>query len=181
MGCVRQRVRMNSANMAIETRPSNAAPAEKRANNSALTTRTTLEQRIRTEPWGMVVTIVGDFLLAGSSVAAGLVWAAESNGDTPPVWMCMLYAPTVVALLAIRSVYRRRLNRSFLDEFGPVEASAALAAMFLLGALALTGVSETPGQTVLRIWTFAAILIPLGRLLRVASQRYLRRRKIAKY
>ncbi|MCH9700211.1 MAG: sugar transferase [Actinomycetia bacterium] len=163
--------------MVMDTRLSESAPADKRPD-SALATPASLKQRLRTQPWGTVVMIVGDLLLAGIAVAAGLVWAAKETGDTPPVWMCMLYAPTVVALLAMRSVYRRRLNRSFLDEFGPVESSAALAAMFLLGALVLTDVSETPGQTVLRIWTVAAVLIPLGRLIRVATQRHLRRRKI---
>ena len=166
--------------MVIEMRPSETATRDKRPSISVPAVRKTIAQRMRTDNLSTVVTVAVDLLLAAAAVVVGLLWASKSNGDTPPVWMCLLYAPTVVAVLSMRAVYRRRLNRSFLNEFWPVEFGAALAAMFLLAAVVLTGASETPGTTVLKIWTIAAVLMPFGRLIRVAGQRHLRRRKFLK-
>lgn len=42
------------------------------------------------------------------------------------------FAPTVVALFAIRGLYQRSLNRSFLDELPKIEALTSVAAMLLL-------------------------------------------------
>ncbi|MCH9733689.1 MAG: sugar transferase [Actinomycetia bacterium] len=138
----------------------------------------TFAERIRTAPWSAIVTVSVDLFLAGVAVVAGLFWVSKADGDTPAVWLCMLYAPTVVIVLAARSEYRRRLNRSFLDEFAPVEAGAALAAMLLLATVVASGASGTPGSTVLEIWILAAVLLPLGRLIRIAVQRHLRRREL---
>ena len=165
--------------MVMEMHPL-ATATDRPPNVSVPAENKTLAQRMRRGRWSTVVTVLLDLLLAVIAVVVGLFWAKQSNDDIPPVWLCLLYAPAMVAVLSVRRVYRRRLNRSFLDEFWPVETGAALAAMVLLASVALAGASDTPGATVLRIWTVAAVLLPFGRLLRVASQRHLRRREILK-
>ncbi|MGD9622071.1 MAG: sugar transferase [Mycolicibacterium sp.] len=154
--------------------------AEKGSQISAPAEEEAFAQRIRSAPWSTVITVSVDLLLAALAVVVGLSWASQSGAAVTPAWLCVLYPPAVVVVLSLGSAYRRRLNRSFLDEFAPVEAGAALAAMLLLAAAELIGASETDGTTVLKIWICAAILIPLGRLLRIAAQRHLRRRELVK-
>lgn len=166
--------------MTVEAHPSDATQKDRHPSTSTLAANNALAQRIRAGRWSTVVTICLDVILATIAVIAGLAWAAETDSDYPPLWMCILYVPIVIVVLAVRATYRRRLNRSFLDEFGPVEAGVALAAMFLLALLVLTQVSRVPGTTVLRIWAIAAVVMPLGRLARVATQRYLRRHQVLK-
>ena len=133
-------------------------------------------QRIRTDPLSTIVTIAIDVATAAAATAVGVAWAARAHDRVPPIWMCAMYVPIVVALLAMRSAYRRRLNRNFLDEFGPIETTAALASMVLLSGMLLVGVHGRPGETVFKIWVSAAALMPVGRLTRATIQRGLRRR-----
>lgn len=66
-------------------------------------------------------------------------------------------------------MYRRKLNDSFLDEFEPVETSVAVAALATLTVMLLLvpqtpaggviGDHVRPGELVVRIWVFAAVLI----------------------
>ncbi|GJF09365.1 undecaprenyl-phosphate glucose phosphotransferase [Mycolicibacterium cyprinidarum] len=89
---------------------------------------------------------------------------------SPPVWMGLIYAPTLVGILAARSTYRSHLNRNFLGEFASIEAGVALSAMILLALTELTGALEDPGTTVVKIWLCAALLMPAGRAVRVTTQ-----------
>ena len=137
--------------------------------------RKTFAQRIRTDPLSTIATISIDVLSAAIATAVGVAWASRAHGSALPLWMALLYVPTVIALLALRSVYRRRLNRRFLDEIGPIETTVALASMLLLSAMLLAGVPGGVGETVLKVWISAAVLMPLGRLIRATIQRSLRR------
>lgn len=137
----------------------------------------TFARLIRTDPLSTIVTVSIDVLSASVATLLATWWAARSHDGTPPLWMTLLYVPTVIGLLAARRVYRRRLNRKFLDEIGPIEATVALASMFLLTAMTLGHVPGRTEETVLTIWICAAVLMPTGRLIRAAIQRSLRRHR----
>ena len=137
--------------------------------------RKTLGERLRVDPLSTILTVSIDMISATVASVAGLWWSAYDRDVIASPWMALLYVPLVVITMAVLGIYRRKLNRRFLNEIGPVETGAALASMVLLTALVFAEVPGDPAQTVIRVWICAGVLIPLGRLVRVAFQRSLRR------
>lgn len=135
----------------------------------------TFSQLIRLDPLSTIVTISIDVLSGATATAVGVRWAARAHDSMPPVWLTALFVPLVVGLLASRRAYRRRLNRSFLDDIGLIEAAVAIASMVLLSTMLLVPSYGTGPATVLKIWISAAVLMPIGRMVRAAIQRRLRR------
>lgn len=120
-----------------------------------------------------------DLTTASAAVAIGMTWATHNGWDLPPTWMLWFFAPTVVALSALRGLYRRSLERTFLDELPTTEAVIAVTAMLLLSGLVLNpNVLGKLGAAVSSIWMCAAVLIPLGRLVWFAYKRYQFRRNV---
>lgn len=151
------------------------APASPADKGTPPARRKTFAERVRTDPLSTIITVSIDVLSATVAIVVGVRWAMSTNDYPPNIWISIAYVPFVVCTLAVRGVYRRRLNREFLDEIGPIETTVALASMFLLSAMLLTHQTGRPGSTVLKIWISAAVLIPFGRLVRVIIQRSLRR------
>jgi exopolysaccharide biosynthesis polyprenyl glycosylphosphotransferase len=148
---------------------------------------TSFAHRFRTDPLSTIITVSIDLLSASAASAAAFWWASKTYEHTLPPWVMLLFAPLVVAILALRSVYRRWLNRLFLDEIGPVLRGIALASMILLSAISLlrlSGVIATDeeagrlGLYVLTVGICAAVLMSASRLTRITVQRVLRRRHI---
>lgn len=128
------------------------------------------------------VPVVGplmDLTTASLAVAAGMAIADRFlEWQLPPIWMMFFFAPTVVALSAMRGLYRRSVARSFLDELPTIEAVAAITAMLLLSGLVFNPEVVGAGKAVALVWLWAAILIPLGRLLWLWYRRYQFRRNV---
>jgi exopolysaccharide biosynthesis polyprenyl glycosylphosphotransferase len=137
--------------------------------------RKTFAERVRTDPLSTIITVSIDVLSVSVATFIGVRWAIATHDYPPDLWLAVLYVPVVIGMLALRGVYRRRLKREFLDEIGPIEATVAIASMFLLSGMLLVHESGRPGATVLKIWLCAALLMPLGRLVRVIIQQSLRR------
>lgn len=112
---------------------------------------------------GTAVTALTDVAMAGVAVAVGVWWTGR-GGDAAPLWIALLFIPTVLLLISLRGAYRRRLNTKFINEIGPFQATIAVAAVMWLTVMVFAGV-ERPGNTMARIWICAALLMPLGRLL----------------
>ena len=149
---------------------SDAASIEQMPNSPEPTARKSFTQRIRTHDFSVAVAVANDLLFLSFAITLGLWWSSTEDGVTPPVWMGLIYAPMVVAILALRSMYRSNLNRSFLDEFAAIEAGVALAAIFLLASVELAGALADPGKSVIKIWFSAAVLLPVGRVIRFAAR-----------
>jgi exopolysaccharide biosynthesis polyprenyl glycosylphosphotransferase len=144
-------------------------------------------ERIRVDPWYSVITVLMDAGYAALAVLIAQWWIPGTLDQERNIalysWM---FVPIVVVIIAIRGLYRQRLNQGFLDEFEPVETSIAVAALATLSLMLLlvprldTGDVVVPyvrpSEIVLRIWLAAAILIPAVRLLRAVLNRVLRRR-----
>ena len=137
--------------------------------------RKTFAQLIRTDPLSTIVTISIDVLSATVATMVASGWASRTHERTPPLWMILLFVPIVIAVLGLRSIYRRRLNRTFLNEVGPIVTGVGLASMLLLGVFVVADEHASLGSVVLKVWVSAAILMPLGRLIRATIQRSLRR------
>ncbi|MBX7450618.1 sugar transferase [Mycolicibacterium sp. 3033] len=113
-------------------------------------------------------------------------WLIDENdalGVFPWSW---LFIPLLIVLLASRSMYKRSLSRHFVDDFEPVETSVAVAALITLAIImyavppfpigSIVPEYVRPSEVIVRIWLFAAFLVPLVRLVRSLAQRYLRRK-----
>lgn len=124
-------------------------------------------------PWESVAGPLIDLSTGSAAVAIGMTWATHLGYDRPPIWMLWCFAPTIVAMSAMRGLYRRSLQRTFLDELPTIQAVTALAAVLLLSGIVLnTNLPGSADDAVARMWMCAAVLLPLGRLLWFALKRH---------
>ncbi|AKK29422.1 MULTISPECIES: sugar transferase [unclassified Mycobacterium] len=161
--------------MAIRTLHVERPPATPVHNSKLAPRKKTFAERVRTDPLSTIITVAIDVLSVSIATALGTWWAVSKHEYPPGQWWVILFVPVVIAMLGARGVYRRRLNREFLDELGPIEATVAISTMFLLGGMLIGNETGRPGATVVKIWLCAAVLMPFGRLVRVIIQRSLRR------
>ncbi len=164
--------------MATRTLHVETAAAPLVDSGKLLLRKKTFAERIRTDPLSTTITVAIDVLSVSVATALGTWWALSTHDAAPDLWLAVLFVPVVIGMLGARGVYRRRLNREFLDEIGPIEATVAICTMFLLAGMLFAQEGGRPGATVLKIWVCAAVLMPLARLIRVIVQRTLRRNHI---
>jgi exopolysaccharide biosynthesis polyprenyl glycosylphosphotransferase len=122
------------------------------------------------------VAVAVDVLAAAGAVALALWFGEDSAIQHQAAGYAWLFIPFLVLVLSSRGMYRRRLNRSVIDELEPVETSTALAALATLAVMLTFTGSTRPGEIAVRIWLCAAVLIPIVRLVRALVERHLRRR-----
>lgn len=134
-----------------------------------------LEDLIRSGPVTTILAILIDVVSAGGAALLAMLWEPGNQKGTSAFWLMLVYIPIVIAIFGLRSLYRRKLNSSFLNDLGAIETSAALAAIFLLGIWVVAEDTGDIGQSVFKVWICAAILIPIGRLLLATTSRILKR------
>ncbi|PKZ63197.1 sugar transferase [Gordonia terrae] len=137
--------------------------------------RRTFHELIRDDPLSTMVTVSIDVVSAAIAVAMGIWWVNSGTGANPPLWTLVLFVPIVVIIFSVRGVYRRGLNRRFLDEVGRVMTGCTIAAMILLCSLLLSYSDDRPGAAVTKVWVSALFWVPFGRLIRDLIQRNLRK------
>lgn len=140
---------------------------------------------VRTESGYLVLTVLLDIVTAAAAVLLAQWWTPGAVHERNIALCSWFFVPMVVAVLATRSLYRRKLNQSILDDFEPVETSVALSALMTLTLMLLfvppPQVGEVlapyvrPSEVIVRLWVWAAILIPAVRLIRSLAERYVRR------
>ncbi|MGZ8176744.1 sugar transferase [Williamsia sp. SKLECPSW1] len=161
--------------MALQTTPPVASALPRDVTGEP---RSALLHRTRTDPGHSLITVAVDVLAAVIAVAIGLTWASATQPQTPSAWAVWLFVPAVVMTLALQQMYRKQMRRNFLDEFGPLHTALALAVVVTLGFIVLVlGSSGRPGVTLTRVWVAAAVLLTVGRFIRVVIQRDLRVRR----
>ncbi|GAT07780.1 UDP-phosphate galactose phosphotransferase [Mycolicibacterium novocastrense] len=142
---------------------------------------------LRVDPWYSAITVAIDAVLAAAAVALAQWWIpGEMEHERNIALFSWLFVPMLLLVMATRSMYRQKLNEGFLDQFEPVATSIAVAALATLTLMVILvprlPVGEVltpyvrPSELVLKIWVFAAILIPVVRLARSLVNRWLRRR-----
>ncbi len=156
--------------MATRMHPSDAVGTEPIPPHRGPNARKPSAQRVRSRHLSVLITFTNDVLFASIAIALGLWWSSTVDSVAIPVWMGLVYAPTLVAILSARSTYRSHLNRNFLDDFPSIQAGVALSAVFLLAMVELSGALDDPGTTVLKVWFSAAVLMPIGRVIRATTQ-----------
>ncbi len=164
----------------IDAPPTAKADAGTRQFESPLLAETMPARRRKA--WATAISVTIDLTMGSLAVAIGMTVANYRHQLLPPTWMMWFFTPTVVALFAIRGLYRRSLNRSFLDELPKVESLTAVASMLLLTGLVLNPhIEGSRSMAVVQVWVCAAVLIPLGRLVwaTVRSRMFRRDKMIA--
>jgi exopolysaccharide biosynthesis polyprenyl glycosylphosphotransferase len=141
--------------------------------------------RLRAESGYSTLTVCLDIWSAAWAVMLAQWWINASD-DRSIFLISWIFVPILVLVLATRSMYRRRLNRSFLDDLEPVETAVAVSALATLTILMLAIPPFAPGEVVVphvrpselvvRLWVCAAVIVPVTRLIRSIAQRHLRRK-----
>ena len=143
-------------------------------------------ERLRSDRWHVAITIVLDVLAASASVAAAHAWLPSTDDQRYVLVYSWAFVPLVVLVLSTRSLYMRKLDFKFLEDFEPVETAVAVAALGTLTLIMVSVPALAPGEVVqsyvrpsdlvVRIWVCAAILMPAVRLARSLVYRHLRRK-----
>lgn len=163
------------------SQPNNATPRLRRD----FPTSARWIEHLRAESGYVTLTVLLDVWAASWAVLLAQWWTPGAVSERNVALCSWFFVPIVVAVMAARSLYRRKLNHSILDDFEPVETSVAVSALVSLTIMLLfvppPQVGEVlapyvrPSELIVRLWVWAAILIPAVRLIRVLAERYLRR------
>jgi len=142
--------------------------------------------RFRSDRWHITITLVLDVLAAVASVAAAHAWLPNTEDHRNVLAYSWAFVPFVILVLSTRSLYVRKLDFKFLDDFEPVETAVAVAALGTLTLLMVFVPALPPGEIlqnyvrpsdlVVRLWVCAAILLPSVRLARSLVYRHLRKK-----
>jgi len=141
---------------------------------AAVLPRSRSRLRLRSDAISTIITVAVDFVVCTLATTVGMYWVAASHVPLPPTWMIAFYTPTLIALLFLRSAYRRALGRTFLQQLAVVQTAAALAAMLLLSGLVVCNVSGYVGATVSKIWMSTAVFLTVGRIFTYVIDRNMR-------
>jgi exopolysaccharide biosynthesis polyprenyl glycosylphosphotransferase len=143
-------------------------------------------ERMRTNRRYFAISVVLDLCSSAGAVALAQWWISPVAEDRNVFEYSWVFVPIVVVVLGSRSMYRKKLNFGFLDDFEPVETAVALSALATLTILMVlippmqVGAEVVPyvrpGEIIVRVWVCAAILMPLVRLGKSLVYRYLRRK-----
>jgi exopolysaccharide biosynthesis polyprenyl glycosylphosphotransferase len=140
---------------------------------------------MRSERGYVGLTVLLDIWAGAWAVLFAQWWTSGPVDDHSLSAWSWIFVPILLVVLAGRAMYKRRVDRTFIDEFEPVQTSVAVSALGTMAVLLVlvpplrTGDTVVayvrPGELALRLWLCAAVTVPAVRLARSISQRYLRR------
>ena len=160
----------------MQTEPVGTAPDDVAPDHSARERYKALAGLVRVGRIGTLIAFAIDIVSASAAVALGLWWSSMSSEQLPPSpWLVALFVPFVVFLFAVQKLYRHKLGRNFIDEFGPIQTNVALAAVFVLGIMTLTQTGHGAGALVSKMWVCAAILMPIPHFFHSVIRKRLRK------
>ena len=117
-------------------------------------------------------------LLAGVLAVVAAVSGAAAAGVESDVPASLFAMPLLLVLaLALRGMYRTRLQVVILDGVAPVVGAVSISAMIVVTATLLFGGASDIGPVVARAWVFALLFVGGGRIALGATQRIARRRR----
>ena len=111
--------------MAIRTLDFDGPPTHSNGGPGHPAHEESLEELIRSGPVTVLLAILVDVISAGGAALLAMKWEPGTQQGTPSFWLMILYAPIVIAIFGLRSMYRRKLNNNLLNEFGAIQTSVA--------------------------------------------------------
>jgi exopolysaccharide biosynthesis polyprenyl glycosylphosphotransferase len=125
-----------------------------------------------------VTSLVADALMLVLAVVAALVGANAADVDAAAPWLAWAFPPMVVALLAIRGLYRPKITMQYLDEVGHVVGACSVAAMVTIALVVFAGGSEGQGELIARVWVFGMVYVAGSRYVLGITQKRARQERI---
>ncbi len=117
-----------------------------------------------------------DLLMLALAVGAALVGAHAAHVPLEYRGVLFAYPPLVIALLALRGMYRRKLRIFVLEGLPTVVSAISIGAMLLLAAAVITSPPAKPAPLLARAWLFGVLYVGGGRVLLAFCQNEARRR-----
>jgi len=109
------------------------------------------------------VRLASDVLWLSIAVAVA-AFTVEPSGDDAADWpLLLLYPPTVIALLAVRGLYRRDAHVPLVDGALRIFGLTSAAGMSLLALMALVEPAPHPVGLIARAWLLSAALLVVSR------------------
>jgi exopolysaccharide biosynthesis polyprenyl glycosylphosphotransferase len=105
-----------------------------------------------------IAALCADGLMLVLAVAAAL-FGADAAGVHADVWPAFLFPPLVMALLAIRGVYRHKITVQYLDEVGHVVGACSVAAMSIIAVSVFAAGTGEQAELLARVWVFGMIYV----------------------
>ena len=134
-------------------------------------------ERLQLRPdtaWALARFSLDATLLAAAGLAAAL-GSRAAGIESPPAGWVALFAVLVLALFALRGMYRARLRAELLEDLRVVIGATALAAMGVLTLRELLAEPPDLAAQVIRPWAFATVYVAAGRVALHWSQTQSRR------
>jgi exopolysaccharide biosynthesis polyprenyl glycosylphosphotransferase len=116
-----------------------------------------------------------DAVLLGAAGLAAALGAREAGIETGPEAWVALFGVVVLAIFAVRGMYRPRLRADLLEDLRGVVTATSLAAIAVLTLRALVAESADLAAQAIRPWAFATVYVAAGRVALHWSQTQARR------
>src|SRR2546421_4214211 len=123
--------------------------------------------------------VIADGLMLVLAVIAALIGANAANVHASAPALVWIFPPVVVALLAIRGLYRQKITMQYLDEVGHVVGACSVAAMVIIAPVALfAGSASGQAELIARVWAFGMVYAAGSRYVLGITQRRARQERI---
>jgi exopolysaccharide biosynthesis polyprenyl glycosylphosphotransferase len=134
---------------------------------------------LRGRAW-TITSVVADGLMLVLAVIAALIGARAAHVHAAAPELVWAFPPLVVALLAIRGLYRGKITMQYLDEVGHVVGACSVSAMLIIALVAFGGSVAGQAELVARVWAFAMVYVAGSRyVLGVTMRRARQERMVA--
>jgi exopolysaccharide biosynthesis polyprenyl glycosylphosphotransferase len=144
----------------ITSAPRSALPAR------TLTRREHVASRLRLRPdtaWALARFSLDATMLVVAGLATTL-GSRAANVDAAPAGWLTLFGVLVLAVFALRGMYRPRLRQEILEDLRTVIAATSLAAMAVLTLRELFAAPADLSEQSIRPWAFATVYLAAGRV-----------------
>lgn len=116
-----------------------------------------------------------DALMLVVAVCLAVRWPDEPVAVSS-AWPLLVFPPAVMAMLALRGMYTRRLRVSILDGVAPVISAISLGAMALVAAELYVFNAQLSTAVLVHLWVLAVLCLGVGRFASAWAQRVARKR-----
>jgi exopolysaccharide biosynthesis polyprenyl glycosylphosphotransferase len=120
-----------------------------------------------------------DAVMISLGIGLAEVGAASAGVPPTPLLVSAAFAALVLALLAVRGMYRAKLSLALLEDARGILTTTALAAMVVLSVRALVDGGPSVAQQGVRLWAFVALGLVGGRAVMNLVERDARRTHVS--
>ena len=123
--------------------------------------------------------VTADAVMLVLAVVAALIGANAAHVHASEPWLVWTFPPIVVALLAIRGLYRPKITMQYVDEVGHLVGACSVAAMVIIAVVAFFSGSATgQAELIARVWAFGMVYVAGSRYVLGVTQRRARQERL---